>query len=205
MKRVEVNSYLSCPPEILKIILVASQLSYETPCSTDWSLPAADEALALIDQALNFDINAWASHLQTLPHVTDIESRIHVASAHRSAACLYILQALPLVRSVRPVDADFLVSDILSHLAAVGEDDPYFKATSWPTFIAGAETRDPEKRTWTLKRMLAIFSACRWGYVFTAIEMLKATWQLQDATRQSGDGVNWLRDLKGLGFDHLIV
>ena len=205
MKRVAANSYLSCPPEILKTILVASQISYETPSCTDWSLPAADEALDLIDQALSFDINTWASNLQNLPNITDIESRVHIASAHRSAACLYILQALPVIRSVRCVDAEFLVDDILNHLAAVGDDDPFFKATSWPVFIAGAETRNAEKRTWTLKRLLGIWDRFRWGYVFTAIEMLKATWQLQDAARSGGNGVNWLRDLKGLGFDNLIV
>lgn len=205
MKRVEVNSYLSCPPEILQIILVASQLSYETPC-TDWSLTAASDALALIDQALAFDIPAWAAHLQR-SNVADIESRVHIASAHRSAACLYILQALPLVRTVRIVDTGFLVGDILSHLSQIGEKDPYFKATSWPTFIAGAETRDAEKRTWSLGRLLAIWQICPWGYIFTAIEMLKATWQMQDAGGAGGVemGVNWLQDLKGMGFDYLIV
>lgn len=206
MKRVEVNSYLSCPAEILQIILVASQLSNEESC-TDWSLSAADEALALIDQALAFDIPAWARRLQQLSNVGDIESRVHVASAHRSAACLYIIQAFPLVRTLRPVDTDFLVGDILSHLAQIGEDDPYFKATSWPTFIAGAETRDPEKRTWSLKRLLTIWEIIPWGYIFTAIEMLKATWGLQDAggRNQDDEGVNWLRDLRGMGFDYLIV
>ncbi|KAH7134346.1 fungal-specific transcription factor domain-containing protein [Dactylonectria macrodidyma] len=203
MKRVELTSYLSCPPEILQIILSASQLSHETPSWADSFLPAADEALALIDQALTLDIPAWAAHLQRHGNVTDLESRVHLASAHRSAACLYILQALPLVRAVRPVDTDVLVSDILSNLAFIGEDDPYFKATSWPTFIAGAETRDPEKRTWSLTRLLAIWEICPWGYLFTAIEMLKATWALQDASGETQ--VNWLRDLRGLGFEHLIV
>ena len=199
------TSVLSCPPAILQVILSASQLSGETPF-TDSSLTAADEALALIDQALGFDINGWATQLQRLPNVTDIESRVHLASAHRSAACLYILQALPLVRSVRPVDTDLLVDDILGHLAAISEDDPYFKATSWPMFIAGAETRDAEKRTWSLKRMMAIWDKIQWGYIFTAIEMLKATWAMQDATpRGVGGGVNWLQDLKQMGFDTLII
>ncbi|KAF4126885.1 Pfam:DUF3468 [Geosmithia morbida] len=207
LKRVEVNSYLSCPPEILQIILLASQLSQETSSHTDWSLPTVEEALSLIDQALEFDINAWASNLQnSVPNVADIESRMHVASAHRSAACLYILQALPTVRSVHPVDVEFLVDDILAHVGSISESDPYFKATSWPTFIAGAECRDVEKRTWTLKQLVSIWSTHRWGYIFTAIEMLKATWQMQDSARGRGDnGVNWLRDLRGLGFDHLIV
>jgi hypothetical protein len=205
MERVEVNGYLSCPPEILQIILEASQLSCDSP-NTDLTLDAADEALKLLDQALDFDIPRWASRLRKLD-LTDMESRVHVASAHRSAACLYILQALPLVRHVRHVESDVFVSDILSHLSLVSENDPFYKATAWPTFIAGAETRDGEKRTWALQRLLAIWETCPWGYIFTAVEMLKATWELQDARRSSGDEitVNWLQDLKRLGFDYLIV
>lgn len=210
MKRVEVNSYLSCPPEILQIILVASQLSYDTP-STDWTLSAADEALVLIDQALEFDIPAWAKQLQRVSNVSDIESRMHVASAHRSAACLYILQALPLARAVRPVDTTLLVNDILSHLGHVSESDPFFKATSWPTFIAGAETRNSEKRAWALARLLDIWRICPWGYIFSAIEMLKVSWEMQDTgsagsqTDGAEGGINWLQGLKSMGFENLIV
>lgn len=205
MKRVEVNSYLSCPPELLRIILVASKLSYETPF-TDWSLSAANEALTLIDEALAFDIPAWADKLRQNPQVQDIESRIHIASAHRSAVCLYILQALPLVRAVRPVDTEFLVGDILGNLGQISVDDPYYKATSWPTFIAGAETRDNEKRTWAMKRLLGIWETCPWGYLFTAIELLKAAWELQDSQGSNGEiGSNWLQGLKERGFEYLIV
>ncbi|KAG5925365.1 hypothetical protein E4U42_004379 [Claviceps africana] len=202
MKRVEANSYLSCPPEILQIILLASQLSHETSCN-DWTSSAADQALHLIDEALSFDIAAWADGLRTLPNVSDMESRIHIASAHRSAVCLYILQALPLIRAARPVDTMFLVGDILGHLGQIDERDPYFKATSWPMFIAGAETRDAGQRAWAMTRMLSIWEICPWGYIFTAMDMLKATWQMQDSG--AGSGLNWLRDLKDMGFDCLIV
>ncbi|KAF4981322.1 hypothetical protein FZEAL_2855 [Fusarium zealandicum] len=202
MRRVELTTYMSCPPDVLHIILSASQLSQETPW-TDQSLTAADEALALIDQALSIDIPAWAEYLRQHGLTMDLDSRVHLAAAHRSAACLYILQALPLVRSMRAIDTDLLLDDTLSHLAAIDDDDPYFKASSWPTFIAGAETRDPEKRTWTMTRLLSIWEICPWGYLFTAIEMLKATWARQD-TRGS-DSANWLLDLRGLGFENLIV
>ncbi|KAM3506473.1 hypothetical protein MY10362_002339 [Beauveria mimosiformis] len=203
LKRTEVNSYLSCPSEILQIILKASQLSYETPC-TDWNLTAADQALMLIREVLNFDIPAWATQLQQASNVTDVESRIHVASAHRSAVCLYIFQALPLARAVQVVDTQTLVDDILNHLSQIGKADPYFKASSWPTFIAGAESRDAEKRMWTLTRLMEIWEVCPWGYVFTAIEMLKATWQMQDI-RPEDENVNWLQELKGSKFQSLIV
>ncbi|KAF4465078.1 hypothetical protein FALBO_8081 [Fusarium albosuccineum] len=204
MKRVELTNYLSCPPDILNIILSASQLSHETPW-TDQSVTAADEALALIDQALSVDIPAWADYLRHHNLTMDLDSRVHLAAAHRSAACLYILQALPLVRSMRSIDTDLLLDDTLSHLAAIDENDPYFKASSWPTFIAGAETRDPEKRTWTLTRLLGIWEICPWGYLFTAIEMLKATWAMQDTRGSGSESVNWLRDLRGMGFENLIV
>lgn len=208
MKRVEVNSYLGCPAEILQVILAASQLSYETPC-TDWSLSASDKALILVHQALAFDMTGWAARLrrQQSAEVPDMESRVHVASAYRSAACLYILQALPPVRAMRPVEAELLVSDIVAHLTQIANDDPYFKATSWPAFIAGVETREAEKRSWTLKRLLAIWGICSWGYIFAAIEMLKATWAVQDRADGTAlrTGVNWLQGLKDMGFDCLIV
>ncbi|KAF1729878.1 Acriflavine sensitivity control protein acr-2 [Beauveria bassiana] len=203
LKRTEVNSYLSCPSEILQIILKASQLSYETPC-TDWNLAAVDQALMLIREVSGFNIPAWATQLQQASNVKDVESRIHVASAHRSAVCLYIFQALPLARAVQVVDTQALVDDILHHLSQIGKADPYFKASSWPTFIAGAESRDAEKRVWTLTRLMEIWEVCPWGYVFTAIEMLKATWQMQD-TRPGDENVNWLQALKAMKFQGLIV
>ncbi|KAK8144827.1 hypothetical protein G3M48_005258 [Beauveria asiatica] len=198
LKRTEVNSYLSCPSEILQIILKASQLSYETPC-TKWNFTAADQALMLIREVRDFNIVAWATQL-----LTDVGSRIHVASAHRSAVCLYIFQALPLARAVQVVDTHALVDEILYHLSHIGKADPYFKASSWPTFIAGAESRDAEKRMWTMTRLMEIWEVCPWGYVFTAIEMLKATWQMQDA-RPEDESVNWLQELKLMKFQGLIV
>jgi hypothetical protein len=204
MERVEMNGYLSCPPEILSIILSASRLSCEAP-STDESLTMAEEALALIDQALAFDLQAWSWKLESRG-LGEVKSRVCVASAHRSATCLYIQQALPLVRAVRPVDSEFLVNDILTNLSMVKESDWFFKASSWPIFIAGAETRDAEKRTWCLHRLLAIWETCPWGYIFTAIEMLKATWEMQDAQSPAeAHDVNWLQVLKRLGYDYLIV
>lgn len=201
MKRVEASSYLGCPPHILRIILDASRLSYEST-QTGWDPMSAHRALSLIDQCLAFDISAWAGKLHVL-QVPDIESRTHIAFAHRSAACLYLLQVLPTVRLVRPLDKDALVDDILEHLGQIHKGSPYIKTTSWPTFFAGAETRDSNKRSWAMSRLFDVWRACPWGYIFTAIEMLKATWEMQDSGTVSG--ADWLQDLKNMGFDSLIV
>lgn len=211
LERVEANCYLSCPAGVLQVIVRASEFEYETESSgTTLTVGAAEEALELMHNVRAFDIDAWAAKLRT-----DVVSRAHVAYAHRDAACLYVLQALPLARAASPVKADSLVDGILTHLCQLDEDDPYFKATSWPTFIAGAETRDPAKRAWAMGRLLAIWRICSWGYIFTAMEMLKATWAMQDGEGEGGvegqgggaarRGVNWLRGLKAMGFDYLIV
>lgn len=203
LERTEANCFLCCPTAVLRIILASSQLANDVsaaPLSTE----TIEYALDLMKQALSFDIHAWATSIGDLSTIADAESREHVASAHRSAAALYIPQAIPTLRLLGPVSTDELVVDILEHLSQIGEDDPHFKATSWPTFIAGAETRDPNRRAWVLRRLLAVWESCPWGYIVTAIKTLQTTWKLQDE-RPVGVTASWLEELRELNFDCLII
>lgn len=204
LRRVQASNYLCCPPSILQIILAASQLANEVE-EID-KVTASARALVLIQQALSFEIRAWAEEVQSGPSIEDLASREHVASAHRSAVCLYILQAIPPARQYSPVTADTLVGEIFNRLSMIGEMDPYFKATSWPTFIAGAETRDPAQRASALQRLLSVWAICPWGYIFAAIELLQTTWKLQDEAGL-GDAADqgWLQQLWALNSDCLIV
>ena len=169
------------------------------------------KALGLIEQALRFNVDAWAIGMQMrVSNIADFESRMHVASAHRWAAALYIAQAIPALRQRSPVSTVALVENILFHLNRIGERDAHFKATSWPTFIAGAETNEPKIREWALHRLYAVWHHCPWGYIFKAIEALKASWRLQDR-RPVGVRISWLeevkawREMKELDPDCLIV
>lgn len=203
LERTEASCYLCCPAAILRIILASSQLANAVSAA-----PLSDEtisyALGLMKQALSFDIHAWATSIGHLSTIADAESREHVASAHRSAAALYIPQAIPTLRPLGPVSTDELVVDILEHLSRIGENDAHFKATTWPTFIVGAETRDPDKRAWVLRRLLAVWESCPWGYIVTAIETLRTTWKLQDE-RPADVRVSWLEELRELNFDCLVI
>lgn len=227
LERTEVYSYLCCPTPLLKIILATSQLSVSVLHTTDKARisEATTAAITLLNEALALDTHAWAvSFCQRHSHGGDgggdnascgagdadaeVVRREHIASAHRAAACLYILQALPSARALGPVSSDDLVADILAHLRQVGERDDYFKATSWPTFVAGAETHDPETRTWLLDRLLAVWRVCPWGYIFTAVGMLRKMWELRDA-RKEGESdlgrVSGLRELWALNLDCLVI
>lgn len=202
MERVEADSYLCCPARILHLILDASQLSGDaTGAEIAPSVTAA--ALELIHRALAFDIRAWAVNLQPWTKVPDLSSRTAVAMAHRAAVCLYILQAIPSTRAHSPVSVPALVSEILAHLAGVDEGDPHFKATSWPTFIAGAEARDAASREWVLGRLMKLWECCPWGYVFAAVEMLRRTWEMRD--EGSVDEVGWLQEFWAMDMGFLIV
>ncbi|OIW32301.1 hypothetical protein CONLIGDRAFT_553663, partial [Coniochaeta ligniaria NRRL 30616] len=190
LQRTETYCYLCCPTAILQIILSTSQVSVPiTSMST--SDPGATEALRaeatecaslLLRSALDFDVKGWISDLGAASlNTADQYSREHVAFAHRAAACLYILQAVPAARARSPVSGDELVADIVAHLSHVDERNQHFKATAWPSFVAGAETRDQDSRWWLLGRLLAAWEVCPWGYIFTAVDMLQKMWEIQDA------------------------
>lgn len=174
---------------------------------------AASSAAFLLDEALALDIPAWTTKVtkaQAAYSITgDGNSRLHIASAHRAAACLYILQALPAVRSLRPLSCDQLVAQIVSNLEFVDEHNPHFKATAWPSFVAGAEIRDHKTRDWLLRRLLSAWEVCPWGYIFTAVDMLKKLWEMADAgglqRNGEGEGMTGLRGLWNMKTDVIVV
>ncbi|CRK45396.1 hypothetical protein BN1723_019717, partial [Verticillium longisporum] len=97
------------------------------------------------------------------------------------AACLYLLQAIPVVRHYLPANTQELFErELMHHLSSIPDDDPNFKATTFPTFIAGAETRDPIKQAWVMDRLQRLLRNTPWGFIYTAMEALPQIWSLAD-------------------------
>ena len=205
LQRAAANSYLCCPPEILTILHSASQLSNVPPeVASEEQVTTA--ALALIRQAQDFDIDAWANDWRNISYLQDapIQSRIHAGSAHRLAACLYILQAIPSLNNMSGHDevAESLSRDIFKHLASIPEGDPNFKATTWPTFIAGAEASGRARREWVMDRLRRLFVTCPWGFLYTAMDTLQVIW---DFDKQGKATKSWVQTLKDPEMNFLIV
>ncbi len=203
--RAAANSYLCCPPEILAILHAASQLSNaSTDAHSDDEIRAA--GLALIQRAQAFDINAWANDVRNISYLQDapIQSRIHAGSAHRLAACLYILQAIPSLSEMKGHDevAESLSRDIFKHLSSIPDDDPNFKATTWPTFIVGAEATGRARREWVMNRLRRLVVSCPWGFLYTAMDTLQVIWSL-DGQNKGTRG--WVQTLKDPKLNFLIV
>lgn len=217
LERAESNSYLSCPAVLLQIMLLASYLSggqatsaaEEEQQQPPPSLEA--EAAALLQRAQSFDVHAWAQGVQGISSDhDDFESRVHVASAHKSAICLYIHRAVPTAALLDGEQTEMLVSDVIGHLARIGRDDNLIKGTAWPTFVAGAETVDPARRAWIADRLVMLWRLMLWGYLPTALETLHVIWGTDDdccpnGETGAGSREGWLQKLKRLGIEWMIV
>lgn len=202
LEKAAANSYLCCPPEILAILYSASEISNFPPeiMSPEESAQAGS---ALIRRAQAFNIDAWANNARNVPYLRDtpIQSRVHAGSAHRLAACLYTLKAIPSMSTLESYDgvAEALREEIFEHLSCVPDDDPNFKATSWPTFIAGAETSSEERQQWVMDRLQRLSVCCPWGFLYTAMDTLPVIWELDLGQR------SWVQTLKDPEMNFLIV
>ena len=197
LERAAANSYICCPPEVLEILYTASRLS-----TVDTSDPAVAEEVSqdgagLIRRARAFDMQSWACDIHSIPHYSKLpmQSRIHVATAHMLATCSYILHALPCVIEVVGSDVPgTLYNALITELASIPEDDPNFKATTWPSFIAGAGATNPDIKVWVMERLQQLAVQVPWGFIYTAMDTLRDLWRLQNEGKTKGSWVQTLRD-----------
>lgn len=205
LERATANSYICSAPEILEILYAASQLSNVMVTDDNSVAEVAAEGMELLYRAQNFDIRTWAIDALNVPYLRDIplESRIDVGSAHRLAACVYIVQAIQPVRDiVGDETATELHRAMCNELRKIPPEDPNFKCTSWSTFIAGAGATTPDERQWAMDRLQKLVLCCPWGFFYTAMDTLQVIWKL-DPHEKGGRG--WVQTLKDPELNFLIV
>ncbi|SPO04379.1 related to acriflavine sensitivity control protein ACR-2 [Cephalotrichum gorgonifer] len=199
------NSYFCCPPEVLEIVHLASQLPRETEENTGSSNEVSPAGAALLHRAQSVDVLAWALKIREVPALanTSIGSRFRAGSAHRLALCLYIMQAAPSVqRWVGKEVTDVMMDDLHRTLEAIPPTDSNFKSTSWATFIFGATAKSPERKAWVIDRLRRLAVAYPWGYLNTSMETLQILWGLEAEGKLTD---NWLPTLRDPQHNILVV
>lgn len=175
------------------------------------------EASKLLNAAMSFDPTAWAGKLRFRSPMNDHSKREHIAFAHRAAACIYLSRTLLCITPKYPLDRDLeeLVADVVYHISFVLPGDEMLIASTWPAFIAGAETQDSAQQAWIAKRFEDLWAAYPWGLFRGGLEVLEGIWQRR-ASEQSPESntppsssvnaktSNWLADLRAMGVDWLI-
>lgn len=222
LQKAESNSYLLCPQRILWTILSASHLAYHMSHSAGMAQQDLDHARRLLQQALTFDIPSWSAGYKELLTKANrnssktlnfhlekhLEAKKHVASAHRSAGCLYIMHVIPslaLEDSSFSVSVDDLVADAIHHLSSIDKSDPHFKGTTWPTFMAGLHVRDKARRQWVRNHLDSVWEICPWGYILTAKQLLEDSWKYLDEAVEELGSWGALQKLRAKNFECLVV
>lgn len=194
------NICLSCPPLLLQVIRDVSRFCRQSDVKDQRALEV-ERLLSIVDA---FDAKAWAQSLQQVSLSFDLDMRIHIGCAYQAAVKIYVLRAAVVSKPCSVVldSLEDLVSEVISHLHHVPSDDPFFKTTCWPSFIAGAETNEPDQRFWVSNRFETALRTLPWGYLSNAVELLERIW----AGKQDEEaGTNWLIDLKLSDNDWLIA
>ncbi|KAI3397419.1 hypothetical protein diail_10750 [Diaporthe ilicicola] len=205
LQRAAAFSYGCYPPILLEVLSRASHLS-----SRDIHM-----ARALINGLRGIDFRPWVYSIEGLSPKDDLEVRVAIANAHRSAACLYILLAVPGLErdahSDQHITVETQTEQVMGLLASVPVEHALAKGLIWPTFMVGAQRDDAEGRQWCLGRMQMIWLSnpfiCPWGYIQSAMTMMQRVWEAKDAkSKYCGHAsMNWLQDLKATSDRALIV
>lgn len=191
------NSYFCCPPEILEVVHLASQLPQTTSDDAPSEVELLSAGFDLLHRAQSVDVLAWALKAREIPALAPsaIGSRYRAATAHRLSACLYVMQAVPaLQKSVGEEVVDVMMDDLHHTLEAIPPSDSNFKSTSWPTFIFGATAKSDERKAWVMDRLKRLAVAYPWGYLNTSMETLGVLWSLEAQGKLTKSWLPTLRD-----------
>jgi hypothetical protein len=149
---------------------------------------------------------------------TNIEQRTMIARAHKAAVTIYLSRLLiSLYPTTKPsCDFEALVTGVLDNISCIDINSALFTATTWPTFVAGAQTTLLKRQHWVAKRFRERWEVEPWGLLQGVRETLETIWALkrvsaEDAStlspverkmRVDGDWVQYLRET---GVDWLIL
>ncbi|KAI8943283.1 hypothetical protein NX059_001303 [Plenodomus lindquistii] len=214
LRYAETNNYLSCPGPLLRIMIESFALpdSQDSPRVTAIGTDSVqDQVGMLLQRALAFDPYTWSNSFTPSSPDEDLSHRIRIASAHRSAVCIYLARVLPSTNPLLdPSSGSALVSltgladDVVHHISHLKPGNALFKSICWPLFLAGAESEDPAQREWIMNTLDELYGLMFWGYLHTSKRVLEAIWKLKDAG-ELGSGNCWVEEVKDLGSEILIA
>ncbi|EAW09833.1 Zn(II)2Cys6 transcription factor [Aspergillus clavatus NRRL 1] len=213
LKRLEETSWVGCPAYLLEVIFFVQADRFAEPDTglnahpnnmsfSSAFLPSESNPLRSPDALLHhiqvFDPVAWAEAMQTCLYLDDLSMRIALATIYKAAVYLYASRVLSRPRSDPtsptahpfstafhlPQDHAAVTNILIRQIALIPVADPHFKCLIWPTFIAGAECRDPAHRPFLLGKLRSLYYDITSVNVRNAAWVLSLMWRKRDHRRQ---------------------
>jgi hypothetical protein len=238
LKRLEETSWVGCPAYLLEVIFFvhegwcADPDPDTNPPAMNYSsnfLPKGSNPLqsptALLHHIQAFDPVAWSEEMQNFLHLPDLSVRTALATIWQAAVYLYASRVLSRPRTQGratsntlglPPDHKDITNLLIQQIPLIPVADAHFKCLIWPTFIAGAECRNPSQRPLLLQTLSAIYYDVTSVNVRNAAWVLSLMWQKRDSKRDqqqhaSGspsyddDDFDWIQELDDSRIDWLFI
>ncbi|KAF9893091.1 hypothetical protein FE257_012502 [Aspergillus nanangensis] len=203
LRRLEKTSWVGCPAYLLEVIFVVhcwcsgsdSTMNFSSAYLPEGSNPL-QSPVAFLQHIQAFNPVAWAEEMQDFFFLEDTSMRIALATAHRAAVYLYTSRVLSRPRPGTavavglgiPADHAEVTKLLIREIAFIPNTDIHFKCLIWPTFIAGAESRDPAGRPFLLQTLGDLYYDVTSVNVRNAAWVLSLMWRKRDAKRQNASG-----------------
>ncbi|KAL5340099.1 fungal-specific transcription factor domain-containing protein [Aspergillus crustosus] len=206
LKRLEETSWVGCPAYLLEAIFFVHaffdlDLSNDPSSQPSTVFPSAHlpegsnplhypENLSKHIQA--FDPVTWAESLQSYLFLPDLSPRIALATIYKAAVYLYATRVLSRPRPGAttisttmglPSDHAEVAALLIHQFSLIPSSDPHFKCLIWPSFIAGAECRDPAQRPFLLETLRTLYFHITSVNVRNAAWVLTMMWRKRDLRR----------------------
>ncbi|PLB38503.1 putative C6 finger domain protein Acr-2 [Aspergillus candidus] len=195
LKRLEETTWVGCPAYLLEVIFIVHAWCSEPnagPTSRPKMIfPSAflaknadplESPRAFLHHIQAFDPAAWAETMQSYVFLPDLTMRLALATIYRASVYLYASRVLcrsrdgPMLSLASglgiPSDHSDVANLLIRQITLIPVADPHFKCLIWPTFIAGAECRDPSLRPFLMEKLSALY------YDITSINVRNAAWVL---------------------------
>ncbi|KAI9374274.1 fungal-specific transcription factor domain-containing protein [Aspergillus egyptiacus] len=207
LKRLEETTWVGCPAYLLEAIFFIHAFfdlsNNEDPESQPRTvfpseyLPLGSNPLQcpenLPKHIQAFDPVAWAESLQSYLYLEDLSMRIALASIYKAAVYLYATRVLSRPRPGAttisttfglPPDHSQVAAFLIHQMSLIPPSDPHFKCLIWPSFIAGAECRDPAQRPFMLETLRTLYFHITSVNVRNAAWVLNMMWRKRDLRRE---------------------
>ncbi|KAL4980711.1 fungal-specific transcription factor domain-containing protein [Aspergillus desertorum] len=206
LKRLEETSWVGCPAYLLEAIFFVHAFfdldlsgdpdSHPSTVFPSTYLPEGSNPLQCPEnlpshiQAL--DPVAWAESLQSYLFLPDLSMRVALATIYKAAVYLYATRVLSRPRPGAttisttiglPPDHAEVAAFLVNQCSLIPPSDPHFKCLLWPSFIAGAECRDPAQRPFILEVLRTLYFHITSVNVRNAAWVLTMMWRKRDSRR----------------------